>query len=74
MGLYWRIEKEVRELESASGSVVGATGAFYGVRRDLSLPFPPTRCSTMCSFRCKWCRRANGWFLSRGPALGISLT
>ena len=40
MGLYWRIEKVVRELESASGSVVGATGAFYGVRRDLLQPIP----------------------------------
>jgi poly-beta-1,6-N-acetyl-D-glucosamine synthase len=41
MGLYWRIEKTVRELESASGSVVGATGAFYGVRRELLNPIPP---------------------------------
>jgi biofilm PGA synthesis N-glycosyltransferase PgaC len=41
MGLYWRIEKAVRELESASGSVVGATGAFYGVRRELLAPVPP---------------------------------
>ncbi len=35
MGLYWRIEKQIRELEAASGSVVGATGALYAVRRDL---------------------------------------
>ena len=35
MGLYWRIEKTIRELESASGSVVGATGAIYCARRDL---------------------------------------
>lgn len=35
MGLYWRVEKLVRELESASGSVVGATGAIYAVRREL---------------------------------------
>lgn len=41
MGLYWRLEKLMRELESASGSVVGATGAFYGVRRDLLRPIPP---------------------------------
>jgi biofilm PGA synthesis N-glycosyltransferase PgaC len=41
MGLYWRIEKIVRELESASGSVVGATGAFYGVRRELLPAVPP---------------------------------
>lgn len=33
MGLYWRIEKKVREMESTSGSVVGATGAIYAVRR-----------------------------------------
>jgi cellulose synthase/poly-beta-1,6-N-acetylglucosamine synthase-like glycosyltransferase len=35
MGLYWRIEKKIRELESASGSVVGATGAIYCARRSL---------------------------------------
>jgi cellulose synthase/poly-beta-1,6-N-acetylglucosamine synthase-like glycosyltransferase len=35
MGLYWMIEKAVREVESASGSVVGATGALYAVRREL---------------------------------------
>ena len=35
MGLYWKMEKLVRELESASGSVVGATGALYAVRRNL---------------------------------------
>jgi cellulose synthase/poly-beta-1,6-N-acetylglucosamine synthase-like glycosyltransferase len=40
MGLYWRIEKTVRELESASGSVVGATGALYAVRRDLLSEVP----------------------------------
>jgi glycosyltransferase involved in cell wall biosynthesis len=40
MGLYWRIEKKVRELESASGSVVGATGALYAVRRELLTPVP----------------------------------
>ena len=35
MGLYWRIEKKIRELESSSGSVVGATGAIYCARRGL---------------------------------------
>jgi len=34
-GLYWKIEKKIRELESDSGSVVGATGALYAVRREL---------------------------------------
>jgi biofilm PGA synthesis N-glycosyltransferase PgaC len=41
MGIYWRIEKKIRELESASGSVVGATGALYAVRRSLLAPIPP---------------------------------
>lgn len=40
MGLYWRIEKRVRELEAASGSVVGATGALYAVRRELVAEMP----------------------------------
>jgi len=40
MGLYWRIEKNIREMESASGSVVGATGALYAVRRSLLVPVP----------------------------------
>jgi len=35
MGLYWRIEKKIRALESSSGSVVGATGAIYCARRGL---------------------------------------
>ena len=40
VGLYWRIEKSIREMESSSGSVVGATGAFYAVRRNLLVPIP----------------------------------
>jgi cellulose synthase/poly-beta-1,6-N-acetylglucosamine synthase-like glycosyltransferase len=40
-GLYWGFEKKVRELEGKSGSVVGATGAFYAVRRRLLAPLPP---------------------------------
>jgi hypothetical protein len=40
MGLYWRIEKKIRELESASGSVVGATGAIYCARKALFEELP----------------------------------
>jgi biofilm PGA synthesis N-glycosyltransferase PgaC len=40
MGIYWRVEKRVRELESAAGSVVGATGALYAVRRKLVPEIP----------------------------------
>lgn len=40
MGLYWRIEKTIREMESASGSVVGATGAIYVAKRRLLPQLP----------------------------------
>ncbi|MGA8493251.1 MAG: glycosyltransferase family 2 protein [Terriglobales bacterium] len=41
LGIYWRVEKRIRELEAASGSVVGATGAFYSIRRNLLVPLQP---------------------------------
>lgn len=31
---YWRYEKQIRRLESATGSMVGATGALYAARRS----------------------------------------
>ncbi len=40
LGLYWKIEKAVRKLESASGSVVGVTGAIYAIRRELYTMMP----------------------------------
>lgn len=40
VGLYWRIEKKIRQMESAVGSVVGATGAIYAVRRELIPALP----------------------------------
>ena len=41
VGLYWRYEKQIRRDESAAGSVVGATGAIYAMRRSLWQPLPP---------------------------------
>ncbi len=41
LGTYWKIEKTVRRLESASGSVVGVTGAIYAIRRELYTQIPP---------------------------------
>jgi cellulose synthase/poly-beta-1,6-N-acetylglucosamine synthase-like glycosyltransferase len=40
LGIYWKIEKTVRKLESASGSVVGVTGALYAIRRELYPEIP----------------------------------
>jgi poly-beta-1,6-N-acetyl-D-glucosamine synthase len=40
LGIYWKIEKTVRKLESASGSVVGVTGAIYAIRSELYVEIP----------------------------------
>jgi glycosyltransferase involved in cell wall biosynthesis len=39
--LYWGLETRLRQAESRTGSVVGATGAIYGIRRRLfpGIPF-----------------------------------
>lgn len=41
IGAYWRYEKWIRQSESAVSSVVGATGAFYAIRRAAFRPLPP---------------------------------
>jgi biofilm PGA synthesis N-glycosyltransferase PgaC len=40
LGVYWKLEKAVRKLESESGSVVGVTGAIYAMRRELFTQIP----------------------------------
>jgi biofilm PGA synthesis N-glycosyltransferase PgaC len=40
VGVYWRLEKKIRYWEALAGSVVGATGALYAVRKNLLLPLP----------------------------------
>lgn len=40
-GLYWNLEKKIRQWEGITGSVIGATGALYAVRRELLRPLPP---------------------------------
>lgn len=41
VGLYWTIEKWIRQREAAIDSIVGATGAIYAIRRDLFEALPP---------------------------------
>jgi poly-beta-1,6-N-acetyl-D-glucosamine synthase len=41
VGLYWTIEKWIRQKEAAIDSIVGATGAIYAIRRNLFEPLPP---------------------------------
>jgi poly-beta-1,6-N-acetyl-D-glucosamine synthase len=40
VGLYWGMEKTIRYWEGLTGSTVGATGAFYAVRKHLLSPLP----------------------------------
>lgn len=41
VGLYWEYEKLIRRMESATSSVVGATGSIYAIRRSLFRPLAP---------------------------------
>ena len=41
VGLYWEYEKLIRRSESRLGSMLGATGALYAMRRALFTPVPP---------------------------------
>lgn len=40
VGFYWKYEKFIRKNESLFASVPGATGAFYGIRKNLFQPIP----------------------------------
>lgn len=41
MRRYWSVETALRLAESRTGSVMGATGAIYAIRRDAFVPVPP---------------------------------
>jgi cellulose synthase/poly-beta-1,6-N-acetylglucosamine synthase-like glycosyltransferase len=40
LGIYWRLEKGIRQSEAATGSMVGATGALYAARKNLLKAIP----------------------------------
>ena len=40
VGFYWKYEKTLRKAESRFGSMLGATGAIYTLRRNLFVPAP----------------------------------
>ena len=40
ISLYWQLEKSIRNWEGLVGSTVGATGAFYAIRKSLFSPLP----------------------------------
>lgn len=39
--LYWRLEETIKQLESDTGSVMGADGSIFAIRRRLHQPPPP---------------------------------
>ncbi len=39
--LYWRLEEAIKQLETASGSTMGADGSIFAIRRRLHRPPPP---------------------------------
>lgn len=41
-GLYWRLEEKIKDLESRSGSVMGADGSIFSIRTALYPSFPDT--------------------------------
>jgi cellulose synthase/poly-beta-1,6-N-acetylglucosamine synthase-like glycosyltransferase len=41
IGLYWKVEKWMRDRESQIHSMLGATGAIYALRKSLFTPIPP---------------------------------
>jgi biofilm PGA synthesis N-glycosyltransferase PgaC len=40
VGLYWKYEKLLRKMESATGSMLGATGAIYSIRKEFFRDLP----------------------------------
>ncbi|NOY49702.1 MAG: glycosyltransferase family 2 protein [Chlorobi bacterium] len=40
IGMYWNFEKKIRKMESNIGSVPGATGAIYAMKKSLFAPIP----------------------------------
>lgn len=41
-GMYWRLEERIKDLESATGSVMGGDGSIFSIRRELYPDFPDT--------------------------------
>mgnify|MGYP001195782751 CR=1 FL=1 len=41
-GMYWKLEEKIKDLESGTGSVMGADGSIFSIRRKLYPDFPDT--------------------------------
>ncbi len=64
--LYWRLEEHIKNLESRSGSTMGADGALFAVRRALYPPVPPDIIDDMFVSHSILC---DGYRVVRDPAV-----
>jgi len=48
-GLYWRYERNLRELESRLGRLIGVDGPLYAIRRNFYVPLAPNLISDLMS-------------------------
>jgi cellulose synthase/poly-beta-1,6-N-acetylglucosamine synthase-like glycosyltransferase len=61
---YWRLEEHIKQLESATGSVMGADGSLFAIRRELFRPIPPDIIDDMFTSLSILC---DGWRVVTAP-------
>ncbi|MBN1352906.1 glycosyltransferase family 2 protein [candidate division KSB1 bacterium] len=45
--LYWKYEKTLKRLEDSVGTILGANGSIYAIRKELYVPLPPDTISDL---------------------------
>jgi cellulose synthase/poly-beta-1,6-N-acetylglucosamine synthase-like glycosyltransferase len=61
---YWRLEEGIKQLESDTGSVIGADGSIYAIRRSLFTPVPEDMIDDMYISLAVLC---DGYRIARAP-------
>ncbi len=61
---YWALEELIKQLESETGSVIGADGSLFAIRRELFRPIPPDIIDDMFTSLNILCE---GWRVVRAP-------
>jgi cellulose synthase/poly-beta-1,6-N-acetylglucosamine synthase-like glycosyltransferase len=61
---YWALEEHIKQLESETGSLIGADGSLFAVRRELYRPIPPDIIDDMFTSLTILC---DGWRVITAP-------